>query len=120
MVRRKLDLDRRIIGWKIGLNSKAMQDALKINIPDSGILFDDTIYESGSTVPSGRYIQPRVEAEIAFVVKSDLKGPNVGIDDVCEATQWIVPSLEILDTRILRADPITKSTRTIVDIIAFR
>ena len=118
LVKRKLAAGRRIIGWKIGLTSKAMQDALKINIPDSGILFDDMLFEDGATIPTGRFIQPRVEAEIAFIMKADLKGPNVSVDDVRQATQWVVPSLEILDTRILRVDPSTKATRTIVDTIS--
>jgi 2-oxo-hept-3-ene-1,7-dioate hydratase len=118
LVRRKLASGRRIIGWKIGLTSKAMQDALKINIPDSGVLFDDMVFRDGGTVPKGRFIQPRVEAEIAFIMKSDLKGPDVGVEDVRVATQWVSPSLEILDTRVLRVDPETKATRTIVDTIA--
>ena len=65
---------RRVTGWKIGLTSKAMQYALNIDIPDSGILFDDMHFEDGSTVPKGRFIQPRIEAEIAFVMKKDLDG----------------------------------------------
>ena len=63
-----------VTGWKIGLTSKAMQYALDINIPDSGILFDDMHFEDGSTVPKGRFIQPRIEAEIAFVMKDGLDG----------------------------------------------
>ena len=65
---------RFITGWKIGLTSKAMQYALDIDIPDSGILFDDMHFEDGSTVPKGRFIQPRIEAEIAFVMKEGLDG----------------------------------------------
>ena len=118
LVKRKLASGRRIIGWKIGLTSKAMQDALKINIPDSGILFDDMLFENGATVPKGRFIQPRIEAEIAFIMKADLKGPNVTVEHVRAATDFVAPSLEILDTRILRVDPETKATRTIVDTIS--
>jgi 2-oxo-hept-3-ene-1,7-dioate hydratase len=118
LVKRKLASGRSIIGWKIGLTSKAMQDALKINIPDSGILFDDMMFESGATVPKDRFIQPRIEAEIAFIMKTDLHGPNASVEVVRKATQWVVPSLEILDTRILRVDPASKSTRTIVDTIS--
>lgn len=118
LVTRKLAAGRRIIGWKIGLTSKAMQDALKISIPDSGILFDDMLFEDGATIPTGHFIQPRIEAEIAFIMKADLKGPNVSVDDVRQATQWVVPSLEILDTRIFRVDPTTNATRTIVDTIS--
>lgn len=118
LVKRKLASGRRIIGWKIGLTSKAMQDALKINIPDSGILFDDMLFADGATIPKGRFIQPRIEAEIAFIMGKDLRGPNVSRDNVIAATAHVSPSLEILDTRILRVDPETKTTRTIVDTIS--
>jgi 2-oxo-hept-3-ene-1,7-dioate hydratase len=109
---------RRIIGRKIGLTSKAMQQALNIDIPDSGILLDDMLFEDGATVPAGRFIQPRIEAEIAFVMKSTLKGPGVTPADVIAATDYVQPSIEILDTRILRVDPATKKTRTVFDTIA--
>lgn len=109
---------RRVIGRKIGLTSKAMQQALNIDIPDSGILFDDMLFETGGTVPEGRFIQPRIEAEIAFVMSGDLKGPDVTVADVLAATDHVAPSLEILDTRILRVDPATKKTRNVCDTIA--
>ncbi len=109
---------RTVIGWKIGLTSKAMQYALNIDIPDSGVLFDDMVFADGARVPKGRFIQPRIEAEIAFVMKSDLKGPNVTLEDVLAATDHILPALEILDTRILRVDPATGKTRNICDTIA--
>ena len=64
--RAKLQVGRSVVGWKIGLTSKAMQYALNIDIPDSGILFDNMVFETGATVPKGRFIQPRIEAEIAF------------------------------------------------------
>ncbi len=66
LVALKIADGRRVIGWKIGLTSKAMQYALNIDIPDSGILFDDMYFEDRATVPAGRFIQPRIEAEIAF------------------------------------------------------
>ncbi|MBB5577277.1 MULTISPECIES: 2-oxo-hept-4-ene-1,7-dioate hydratase [Rhizobium] len=117
-VQKKIARGRKPIGWKIGLTSKAMQYALNINIPDSGVLFDDMVFEDGATVPADRFIQPRIEAEIAFVMKAPLKGPNVSIFDVLNATDFITPALEILDTRILRVDPETKKARTIVDTIS--
>lgn len=116
-VERKLGDGRRVIGRKIGLTSKAMQAALSIDIPDSGILLDNMWFEDGATVPPGRFIQPRIEAEIAFVMKSDLKA-EVSEDDVLDATDYVQPSLEILDTRILRADPQTGRTRNVCDTIA--
>lgn len=117
-VRRKLAAGRRIIGRKIGLTSKAMQQALNIDIPDSGVLFDDMLFENGATVPQGRFIQPRIEAEIAFIMKAPLAGPGVTPADVIAATDYVQPALEILDTRILRVDPATKKTRTVFDTIA--
>lgn len=109
---------RRQIGWKIGLTSKAMQSALNISTPDSGVLFDEMAFDDGATIPPDRFIQPRVEAELAFVLKSDLAGAGLSIDDVLAATDYVTPALEILDTRILRADPASGKTRTIVDTIA--
>lgn len=114
----KLAEGRSVIGWKIGLTSKAMQSALNIDIPDSGILFDDMAFEDGATVPAGRFIQPRIEAEIAFVMKAAVGGADVTREDIIAATDYVCPSIEILDTRILRADPETGKTRVIFDTIS--
>lgn len=118
LVHQKQASGRSIIGWKIGLTSKAMQYALNIDIPDSGILFDDMAFEHGAHVPAGRFIQPRVEAEIAFVMSDDIKGAAVSKQDVIAATQYVAPSLEILDTRIKRVDQASGKTRTVYDTIA--
>ncbi|MGD9865976.1 MAG: 2-oxo-hept-4-ene-1,7-dioate hydratase [Pseudodonghicola sp.] len=118
LIARKLASGRRKIGWKIGLTSRAMQDALKIDTPDSGVLLDDMLFETAATVPAGRFIQPRIEAEIAFVMKAPLAGADCSRDDVLAATDYVAPSLEILDTRVLRADPATGQTRVIVDTIS--
>ena len=117
LVAHKLTAGRTQIGWKIGLTSKAMQDALKIETPDSGVLFDDMLFQTGDTVPKGRFIQPRIEAEIAFVMGADL-GPAPTRADVLGATEVVVPALEILDTRIHRADPETGELRVITDTIS--
>ncbi|MEM6390395.1 MAG: 2-oxo-hepta-3-ene-1,7-dioic acid hydratase, partial [Pseudomonadota bacterium] len=114
----KLAQGRRIIGWKIGLTSKAMQNALGIDIPDSGILFDDMVFDHGSQVPKGRFIEPRVEAEIAFVLGAPLEGAEITREAVIAATDYVAPALEILDTRILRRDPETGQTRTVLDTIS--
>ncbi|QBF29913.1 2-oxo-hept-4-ene-1,7-dioate hydratase [Thalassococcus sp. S3] len=103
-VARKIATGRRRIGWKIGLTSRAMQDALGIDTPDSGVLLDDMLFEDGAQIPPGRFIQPRVEAEIAFVMKDDLSGKALTREDVLAATDYVAPALEILDTRILRKD----------------
>jgi 2-oxo-hept-3-ene-1,7-dioate hydratase len=113
----KLAAGRRVIGWKIGLTSRAMQQALGIDIPDSGVLFDDMAFEDGATVRAGRFIQPRVEAEIAFVMKAPLAG-EVTRETVLAATDHVAPALEILDTRILRADPATGRARSVFDTIS--
>jgi 2-oxo-hept-3-ene-1,7-dioate hydratase len=114
----KLQAGRKVIGWKIGLTLKAMQYALNIDIPDSGILFDDMDFANASTIPAGHFIQPRIEAEIAFIMKAPLGGENVTRDDVIAATDCVAPSLEILDTRIQRKDPDTGATRTVFDTIS--
>jgi 2-oxo-hept-3-ene-1,7-dioate hydratase len=113
----KLAAGRRVVGWKIGLTSRAMQDALGIDTPDSGSLLDDMAFEAGATIPAGRFIQPRIEAEIAFLVARPITGP-ITREAVLAATASVAPALEILDTRILRADPQTGRRRTIVDTIA--
>ncbi|MGR3503477.1 2-oxo-hept-4-ene-1,7-dioate hydratase [Pseudaestuariivita sp.] len=118
LVRAKVSAGRSIVGWKIGLTSRAMQDALGIDIPDSGVLFDDMIFETGGVVPKGRFIQPRVETEIAFVMKDVLGGEGVTRADVLAATEYVAPSLEILDTRILRTDPETGQARKVFDTIS--
>lgn len=118
ILQRKLAAGRRVIGWKIGLTSKAMQQALGIDIPDSGILFDDMLFASSAVVPKGRFIQPRIEAEIAFVMKDSLSGENITREAVLAATDYVTPSIEILDTRIVRADPISKQARNVLDTIS--
>jgi 2-oxo-hept-3-ene-1,7-dioate hydratase len=95
-----------------------MQQALNIDIPDSGVLMDDMLFDTGGVIPKGRFIQPRIEAEIAFVMKAPLAGATVTREDVIAATDYVAPSLEILDTRILRADPATGKPRIITDTIS--
>lgn len=114
----KLAEGRIVRGHKIGLTSKAMQSQLGIDEPDSGVLLDDMVFDDGGVVPSDRFIATRIEAELAFVIKQRLSGPNCTIFDVLNATDFVVPALEILDTRIQRVDPETKATRKIFDTIA--
>lgn len=118
LVARKRASGARVIGWKIGLTSRAMQQALMIDTPDSGVLLDDMLFADGATVPRGRFIQPRIEAEIAFVMNAPLLGPEVSREEVLAATGHVAPALEILDTRILRADPATGRARIITDTVA--
>ena len=108
----------RVVGWKIGLTSKAMQAALSINTPDSGVLLESMVFENGATIPAGRFIQPRVEAEIAFVMKAPIDGRNLSPEAVLDAIDHIAPALEILDTRITRNDPRSGKSRTVLDTIS--
>src|ERR1700716_705259 len=117
-VEMKVAQGRIVKGHKIGLTSKAMQSALNIDEPDSGILLDDMFFADGGLVPTDRFIATRVEAELAFVMKARLSGPDCTMFDVLNATDFVVPALEILDTRIERVDPQTKATRKIFDTIA--
>ncbi len=113
----KLAAGRTVIGWKIGLTSKVMQDALGITTPDSGVIYDDMDFADGTTIPADRFIQPRIEAEIAFVMKAPLDG-KVTREQVLEATDFVAPAIEILDTRILRSDPATGASRKIFDTVS--
>jgi 2-oxo-hept-3-ene-1,7-dioate hydratase len=114
----KLAEGRVVKGHKIGLTSKAMQNALNIDEPDSGVLLDDMFFADGGLVPADRFIATRVEAELAFIMSKRLSGPDCTMFDVLNATDFVVPALEILDTRIERVDPETKATRKIFDTIA--
>ena len=118
LIQAKMAAGRRRIGWKIGLTSRAMQQALGITTPDSGVLLDDMLYETGSRVAGGRFIQPRVEAEIGFVMGASLAGADCTRADVLAATAHVAPALEILDTRVVRADPESGQARIITDTIS--
>jgi 2-oxo-hept-3-ene-1,7-dioate hydratase len=109
---------RRVEGRKIGLTSRAMQQAVGITEPDYGAIYDDMFFEDGSVVPLGRFIAPRVEVELAFVLGAPLRGPRCTVLDVLRATEYVTPALEILDARVEMTDPATGHTRTIVDTIA--
>jgi 2-oxo-hept-3-ene-1,7-dioate hydratase len=115
LIGRKLSEGRKVIGWKIGLTSRAMQSQLGITTPDSGVLLDDMAFPDRATIPAGRFIAPRIEAEIAFVMKRSLQG-KVTRQEVLDATDHVTPALEILDTRIVRAQ--AGQTRTIIDTVA--
>ena len=90
----------RIIGHKIGLTSKAMQASSKIDEPDYGYLFDDLLLHDGAKVKFENFCVPRVEPELTFILKEPLKGPGIGLIDVLRATEYVVPSIEIIDARV--------------------
>lgn len=116
-VRQKIIAGDSIVGWKIGLTSRAMQAALAIETPDSGVLLDSMVFREGATIPRERFIEPRIEAEIAFVLARPLAG-EVTPEAVLDATHYVAPVLEILDTRILRKDPDTGCPRNVFDTIS--
>lgn len=111
-VRRGIADGRRLVGRKIGLTSKVMQEATGITEPDYGAIFEDQIFENGSVIEHSRFSSVRIEVELAFVLKNKLEGPNCTIFDVLRATEYVVPALEILDSRI------EMEGRTIVDTIS--
>jgi len=97
---RRVDAGSRIIGWKLGLTSVAMQRQLGVDQPDYGPILSDWVVPDGGEVRVADLIQPRVEAEIAFILGADLSGPGVTAADVRAATEAVTPSLEIIDSRI--------------------
>jgi 2-keto-4-pentenoate hydratase len=99
-----LERGRRIAGQKIGLTSKAVQAQFGVDEPDFGVLFSDMILDDGAEIPWGKVIQPRVEGELAFVLKTDLKGERLSAQDVIKATDYVVPAVEICGSRIERWD----------------
>jgi 2-oxo-hept-3-ene-1,7-dioate hydratase len=101
----------RLIGYKIGLTSHAMQTALQTSEPDTGRIFHDTVHRVGEAIAAARFLTPRIEVELAFVLHRSLPGPGVTIEDVLRTPHSVVPALEIVDRR-------TELPRTIVDTIA--
>lgn len=117
-VRRKIAAGRTVIGHKIGLTSRAMQRSSNVTEPDFGTLLDDMLFTSGQDIPFDRFIEPRVEVELAFILKSELRGPGCTIYDVLNATDYVTPAIEIIDARIQRTDPATGVTRKVFDTIS--
>jgi 2-oxo-hept-3-ene-1,7-dioate hydratase len=109
---------RSIQGHKIGLTSKAMQYSSNISEPDYGVLLDDMFFADGSSIPAERFIVPRLEVELAFILSKRLQGPNCTIFDVLSATAYVTPAIEIIDARIQQVDPETNATRKVVDTIS--
>ncbi|WP_312676914.1 fumarylacetoacetate hydrolase family protein, partial [Microbacterium sp.] len=103
---------RRLVGRKIGLTSKAMQQATGITEPDYGVMFDDTVYRSGDTIEAAQFSNVRIEVELAFVLKTPLEGPDCTLDDALAAIDYAVPALEVLNSHI------ELEGRTIVDTIS--
>ena len=101
----------KVIGHKIGLTSRAMQQASKMTEPDYGRMFSDCVFHDGARIAASRFLKPRLECELAFIMGADLSGEDVHVHDVLRATEQIVPALEIIDYR-------TEVPRAITDTIA--
>ena len=114
----KVAAGRTIKGHKIGLTSKAMQNSSNISEPDYGALMDDMFFADGSDLPMERFIVPRLEVELAFILGKRLTGPNCTIFDVLNAVDFVTPAIEIIDARIHQVDPETKVTRKVTDTIS--
>jgi 2-oxo-hept-3-ene-1,7-dioate hydratase len=113
----KIAAGRTVRGHKIGLTSRAMQISSQIDEPDYGTLLDDMFFEPGD-IPAQRFIAPRLEVELAFVLKKKLEGGKVTVDDVLDATDYVTPAIEIIDARIEQFDRHTKVMRKVYDTIS--
>ncbi|MBR9867421.1 MAG: 2-oxopent-4-enoate hydratase [Oceanospirillales bacterium] len=101
MIERRVAAGEKIIGKKIGVTSKAVQNMLNVHQPDFGFLTDSMAYSQGQEMPiSEQLIQPKAEGEIAFILKKDLLGPGITNADVLAATDCVIPCFEVVDSRI--------------------
>jgi len=100
MIARRLAAGETVVGKKIGVTSRAVQQAIGVFEPDFGILTSAMVYPDGATIPTGKLIQPKAEGEIAFVLKRDLVGPGITAAEVLSATDYVSACFEIVDSRI--------------------
>jgi 2-oxo-hept-3-ene-1,7-dioate hydratase len=108
----------RIVGRKIGLTSRAMQQSSQIDEPDYAPLMSDMLFNAGGEIPIDRFIAPRIEVELAFILGQPLKGPGITLFDVLRATEVVTPAIEIIDARIEQFDRDTKQMRKVFDTIS--
>lgn len=99
-VRHWLNQGSQVRGYKVGLTSKAMQEQLGVDQPDYGFLVDGMLHDSGATLNAEHFISPKIEPEIAFILNRAVKGPGLALAELEDAIEWVLPSLEIIDTRI--------------------
>jgi 2-oxo-hept-3-ene-1,7-dioate hydratase len=109
---------RTVRGRKIGLTSRAMQLSSQIDEPDYAPLMDDMFFEAGGDIPIDRFIAPRIEVELAFILGRPLRGPGVNLFEVLAATEYVTPAVEIIDARIEQFDRDTKAPRKVFDTIS--
>ena len=117
---KKLRLERgeKMVGHKIGLTSRVMQRAMNIDTPDSGFITDDMVFYGGASIPADMFLDPKIEVELAFVLKDDLDRTDHTIEEVLDATEYVTPALELIAARSYRKDPESGRTRTVVDTIS--
>ncbi len=114
----KIARGAKVLGRKIGLTSRAMQQAMQIDEPDFGTLLDDMLFDDGADIDTARFTDPRVEVELAFVLASDLRGEQLTITDVLNATDYVVPAIELIAARTHRVDPDTGVARGVLDTVS--
>ncbi|HEX6706368.1 MAG TPA: 2-oxo-hepta-3-ene-1,7-dioic acid hydratase [Albitalea sp.] len=114
----RLAQGRVVKGRKIGLTSRAMQQASQIDEPDFAPLLDDMFYPQGGDIPAAHFIAPRVEVELAFILGRPLRGPGTSLFDVLSATEYVTPAVEIIDARIEQFDRETQQMRKVTDTIS--
>lgn len=107
-----------IRGRKIGLTSRAMQQAMKIDEPDFGALMDYMFVPNGGSIRAADHLDPKIEVELAFVLSADLDLADPTPEDVYAATDHVVPALELIDARSFRVHPADGSSRTVKDTIS--
>lgn len=117
-IRIKLALGQRVIGHKIGLTSRAMQQQMRIDEPDYGTLLDSMHFKNGSRIPAKEHLDPRLEVELAFLLKEPLQGEDLSIEDVIAATECVLPCFELIAARSYRVNPATGIPRNVLDTIS--
>ncbi len=115
---RKVARGEQIVGHKIGLTSRAMQQAMNITTPDSGFITDAMVFSPDSSLKAATFCDPKLEIELAFTLATDLRGAGLTVDDILDATEFVQPAVELIAARSFRTDPTTGRTRTVVDTIA--
>lgn len=117
-VNRKIVDGRKVVGYKIGLTSRAMQRVMKIDTPDYGVLLDDMVFPDGGEINTSDFLDPQIEVELAFVLKERLFGEEVTPEQVMAATEYVIPAFELIAARSYRVHPETGYTRTVFDTIS--
>ena len=117
-VNRKVSEGRKVVGYKIGLTSRAMQRVMKIETPDYGVLLDDMVFADDSELNTADFLDPQIEVELAFVLKKRLFGDDITPEQVLDATDYVIPDFELIAARSYRVHPKTAYTRTVFDTIS--